>query len=90
MINLKKSHLVEYKSKIFGHMWKTRGYWSPSTSKLEELSHKTHQEYAHIRCSSLYGLLNFYSDYVSQFVELTELIRKLLGQDASAWTEEAS
>ena len=40
--------------------------------------------------SSLYGLLNFYRDYVPQFAELTEPIRKLLGQDATEWTEEAS
>ena len=39
---------------------------------------------------SLYGLLNFYRDYVPQFAELTEPIRKLLGQDATEWTEEAS
>ena len=71
-------------------MWETGGYWTPCTSKLEELSHKTHQEYAHMNRSSLYGLLNFYRDYVPQFAELTQPIHKLLGQDATEWTEEAS
>ena len=42
MINLKKSHLLEQKAKILGHMWETGGYWTPCTSKLEELSYKTH------------------------------------------------
>ena len=71
-------------------MWEIGGYWTPSTSKLEELSHKTHQDYAHMNCSSLYGLLNFYRDYVPQFADLTEPIRRLLGQDATKWTEEAT
>ena len=71
-------------------MWETGGYWTPCTSRLEELSHKTHQEYAQMNCSSLYGLVNFYCDYVPQFAELTEPIRKLLGQDTNAWMEEAS
>ena len=39
-VNLKKSHPVEQKAKILGHMWEKGGYWTPSTSKLEELSHK--------------------------------------------------
>ena len=76
---LKKSHLVEQKGKILGHMWDTGGYWTPSTFKLEELSHKTHDEYAHMNCSSLYCLLNFYHDYVPHFAELTEPICRLLG-----------
>ena len=71
-------------------MWETGGYWTPCTSKLEDMSHKTHQEYAHMNRSSLYGLLNFYRDYVPQFAELAEPICKLLGQDTTKWTEEAS
>ena len=66
------------------------GYWTPCTSKLEELKCKTHQEYTHMNHLSLYGLLNFYCNYVPQFAELTKPIRKLLGQDTTAWTEEAS
>ena len=51
MINLNKSYLVEQKAKILGHMWETGGYWTPSTSKLEKLSHKTHEEYTKMNCS---------------------------------------
>ena len=40
--------------------------------------------------SLLYGLLNLYHDYVPHFAELMEPIRKLLGQDTTVWTEEAS
>ena len=40
--------------------------------------------------STLYSLLNFYWDYVPHFKELTEPIQKLVGQDATKWTEEAS
>ena len=40
--------------------------------------------------ASLYGLLNFFREYVPTFAELTEPIRQLLGQDARPWTEEAS
>ena len=39
--------------------------------------------------SSLYGLLNFYREYLPTFSELTEPPRCLLGQDARPWTEEA-
>ena len=40
--------------------------------------------------SLLYSLLNFFRDYVPYFAERMEPIRKLLGQDNTAWTEEAS
>ena len=33
----------------------------------------------------LYGLLNFFREYVPTFAELTEPIRELLGQDAKPW-----
>jgi len=39
--------------------------------------------------SSLYGLLNFFREYVPTFAELTEPLRQLLGQDARPWTVEA-
>ena len=39
--------------------------------------------------SSLYGLLNFFREYVPTFSELMEPLRCLLGQDAKAWTPEA-
>ena len=43
-----------------------------------------------MNCSLLYGLLNFYCDYVPHFAELMEPIHRLLGQDTTEWTEEAS
>lgn len=39
--------------------------------------------------ASLYGLLNFFREYVPTFAEMTEPLRELLGQDAKPWTEEA-
>ena len=39
--------------------------------------------------SSLYGLLNFFREYVPRFAEITEPIRELLGQDHSPWTPDA-
>ena len=40
--------------------------------------------------SSLYGLLNFYREYLPTFAEITEPIRELLGQDAKPWTHSAT
>ena len=40
--------------------------------------------------SSLYGLLNFYREYVPAFAELAEPLRQLLGQDARPWTAQAA
>ena len=39
-------------------------------------------ELAWSNLASLYGLLNFYREYVRAFVELVELLHQLLGQDA--------
>lgn len=39
--------------------------------------------------ASLYGLLNFFREYVPPFAELTEPLRELLGQDAKPWSAEA-
>ena len=39
--------------------------------------------------ASLYGLLNFFREYVPTFAELTEPLRELLGQDVKPWTVEA-
>ena len=39
---------------------------------------------------SLYGLLNFYREYVPAFAELVEPLRRLLRQDARPWTKQAA
>ena len=54
--------------------------------KLEELALKSHEEFSRMNRASLYGLLNFYRDYIPQFAEITEPIRALLGQDVKPWT----
>ena len=64
MLNLKKCHLIEQSAKILGHNWSSGGYWTPSTAKLEMLRQKPHKELAKANRASLYGLLNFYRDYV--------------------------
>ena len=64
MINLKKCHLAEQTAKILGHNWSAGGYWTPVTAKLESLKNRPREELALANRSSLYGLLNFYRDYV--------------------------
>ena len=46
-------------------------------------------ELAWFNRASLYGLLNFYREYVLAFAELVEPLRQLLGQDARPWMPEA-
>ena len=36
--------------------------------------------------ASLFGLLNFFREYVPRFPEMIEPLRELLGQDSKAWT----
>jgi len=40
--------------------------------------------------AALFGLLNFYREYVPHFSEVTEPIRRLLGDDTRPWTEAAT
>jgi len=79
MINLGKSQLVESSAKVLGHQWTSGGYWSPTTTKIEALQEMSSREMARMNRSSLYGLLNFYREYVPTFSELTEPLRCLLG-----------
>ena len=79
MINLKKSQLVERTAKVLGHTWYAGGYWAPVVTKLEALATKTGDELARMNRSSLYGLLNFFREYLPAFAEVTEPIRALLG-----------
>ena len=75
MINLKKSHLCERSLKILGHHWTSGGYWTPEPAKLEALLRATDDEIVSQHRSAVYGLLNFYREYVPQFAELTEPLR---------------
>ena len=77
MINLKKSHLVEKKGKVLGHNWESGGYWTPVTSKLEALVEMSDEQLGSMNRASLYGLLNFYRDYIPHFAKLTKPIRQL-------------
>ena len=42
-------------------------------------------ELARFNWASLYGLLNFYREYVLAFAKLVEPLRQLLGQDTRLW-----
>ena len=75
MTNLRKSQLVQTKAKVLSHNWQSGGFWTPVTTKLEALMTKTHDEMSTMNKASLYGPLNFYSDYVPRFAELMEPIR---------------
>ena len=67
---------------VFGHLWTLGGFWAPNTTKLTALMEKMDSEPAWFNWASLYGLLNFYKEYVPAFAELVEPLWQLLGQDA--------
>ena len=46
-------------------------------------------ELAQFNWASLYGLLNFYREYIPAFAKLLEPLHQLLGQDAHLWMPEA-
>ena len=57
---------------------------------MEALAAQSADKLAAMSRSSLYGLLNFYREYLPTFAEITEPIRELLGQDAKPWTHSAT
>ena len=89
MINLKKSHLCQRTLKILGHRWHSGGFWHPEPAKLKALLLASRDNIRDLSRSHLYGLLNFYREYVPTFPELTKPLRKLLSNDSTPWTEEA-
>ena len=89
MLNLHKSQLVQAAAQVLGHLWTSGGFWAPNVTKLAALMEKMDGELARFNWASLYGLLNFYREYVPAFAELVEPLRQLLGQDAHLWTPEA-
>ena len=62
----------------------------PERERMEQLRDTSHEELRGVNRSSLYGLLNFFREYVPDFAERTEPLRKLLGNDAMPWTPEAT
>ena len=71
MINLKKSKLCCDRLRILGHQWSSGGYWEPEPTKLESLLNMKDEDMKTCNRSSVYGLLNFYREYVPHFAELT-------------------
>ena len=82
MLDLCKSQLVQAAAQVLGHLWTSGGFWVPNVTKLAALIEKMDGELAWVNRASLYGLLNFYREYVPAFTELFEPLRQLLGQDA--------
>ena len=89
ILNLRKSLLVQAAAQVLGHLWTLGGFWAPNITKLAALIEKMDSELVWANRASLYGLLNFYREYVPAFAELVEPLCQLLGQDAHPWTPEA-
>ena len=70
---------------ILGHLWTSGGFWAPNPTKLTALLDKSDSELAWVNWESLYGLLNFYREYVLVFAKLVELLHQLLGLDTQQW-----
>ena len=81
LLNLHKSQLVQAAMQVLGHLWTLCGFWAPNTTKLTALMEKSDGELAQFNWVSLYGLLNFYREYVPAFAKLVESLHQLLGQD---------
>ena len=64
-------------------------FWAPNVTKLTALIEKMDGELAWANRASLYGLLNFYREYVPAFAKLVEPLHQLLRQDTHPWTSEA-
>ena len=89
MLNLHKSQLVQAAAQVLGHLWTLGGFWVPNVTKLATLIEKMDGELGRVNWASLYGLLNFYREYVPAFAELVDPLHQLLGQEARPWTPEA-
>ena len=79
MLNMHKNQLVLAAVQVLGHLWTLGSFWVPNVTKLTTLLEKLHGEFAWFNWVFLYGLLNFYREYVPAFLELVELLCQLLG-----------
>ena len=89
ILNLHRSQLVQATVLVLRHLWTLGSFWAPNTTKLTALMEKLDSELAQINQASLYGLLNFYREYVLAFADLVGLLCQLLGQDARPWMKAA-
>ena len=81
ILYLHKSQLVQAVAQVLGYLWTLGGFWAPNITKLAALMEKTNGELARFNLASLYGLLNFYREYVLAFAKLIKPLHQLLGQD---------
>ena len=72
MLDLHKNQLVQAAVQVLGHLWTLGGFWVPNITKLTTLMEKLDGELAQFNWASLYGLLNFYREYVPAFAQLVE------------------
>ena len=85
MLDLFKSQLVQATAQVCRHLWTSGSFWALYTTKLTALMEKSDGELARFNLASLYGLLNFYREYVLAFTEFVKRLCQLLGQDAQLW-----
>ena len=90
MLNLHKSQLVQAAAQVLRHLWTLGSFWAPNATKLTTLMEKSDSELARFNWASLYGLLNFYREYVWAFAKLVRAVMPTLGPghptvDDSSW-----
>ena len=74
MLNLHKSQLVQATAQVLRHLCTSGSFWVPNITKLTALMEKLDGELPQFNWASLYGLLNFYREYVPAFAEFVELL----------------
>ena len=85
ILYLHKIQMVQAAAQVLRHLWTLCGFWGPNITKLTASMEKLNGELAWVNLASLYGLLNFYREYVLAFAELVEPLYLLLGKDAQPW-----
>ena len=86
MLNLHKSQLMsKLQHRFSGIFGPWLAFGTPNVTKLTALIEKLDSELARFNQASLYGLLNFYREYVLAFAKLVKLLCQLLGQDTQPW-----